>query len=200
MRKLLIVGVAMLLSLPAAASAHRLDEYLEAAILSVESGRVDGSMRLVPGVAVAPAVTSSIDANHDGLLSDAEQQAYILRVLKDVSLSAGGQPLQLGVVSADFPPIDAMKQGVGEIRINFTAGMPSGGASHRLVFENHHQSNIAVYLVNSLVPNDKTIQITAQNRVFVVAEPILSGRLAVIFTELGPRFFAPIDRYHLLRS
>jgi hypothetical protein len=57
-----------------------------------------------------------------------------------------------------------MKQGIGEIQISFTASLPAGGGRRRLIFENHHWSPIAVYLVNCLVPQDKDIQIGTQNR------------------------------------
>jgi hypothetical protein len=33
-----------------------------------------------------------------------------------------------------------------------------------LIFENHHQSRIAAYLVNGLVPRDPDIRLIAQNR------------------------------------
>jgi hypothetical protein len=44
------------------------------------------------------------------------------------------------------------------------ADLPPGGVNRRLVFENHHWSKVAVYLVNSLVPRDNNIQIVAQRR------------------------------------
>lgn len=164
MKKFLAIGAALLLLLPAPVFAHRLDEYLQATMLSVESGRVEGSMRLVPGVAVSSSVIASIDTNGDSALSDAEQQAYAQRVLRDLSLTVDGQRLALRLVSATFPSIDAMKQGIGEIQFDFTADLPRGGTNRRLIFENHHQSKIAVYLVNCLVPQDKTIQIAGQSR------------------------------------
>ena len=61
MKKTFVFLAAILLSLPATLFAHRLDEYLEATILSLDAGRVVGSMRLVPGVAVSAAVIASID-------------------------------------------------------------------------------------------------------------------------------------------
>jgi hypothetical protein len=164
MKKLSLILTATLLWFPAPAFAHRLDEYLEATILSVKSGRVDGNMRLVPGVAASSTVISSIDNNSDGAISEAEQQAYAQRVLKDLSLRADGRALPLHLVSISFPVIEEMKQGVGEIQIRFTASLPPGSRHRRLVFENHHQSGIAVYLVNCLVPQDKDIHIAAQNR------------------------------------
>jgi hypothetical protein len=150
--------------LPASAFAHRLDEYLEATILSVDSSRVGGTMRLVPGVAVASTVIAGIDTNDDGTTSGAEEMAYAQRVLKSVSLSVDGRLLPLYLVSASFPAIDEMKQGIGEIQIVFTANLPSGGGHRKLIFENHHQSSIAVYLINCLAPQDKNIQIAGQSR------------------------------------
>jgi hypothetical protein len=165
MRKLLaVVAAIVLLSLPATPCAHRLDEYLQATLLSVDSGHVEGSIRLVPGVAVFSAVIASIDTNGDGTLSLAEQRAYAQRVLRDVTLRIDGQRLPLRLVSASFPALEEMKQGIGQIQLDFTADLPPGGARRRLVFENHHQSLIAAYLVNCLVPRDRNVRITAQSR------------------------------------
>ena len=54
--------------------AHRLDEYLQATILSIEPGSVQATVRLVPGVAVASPVIASIDRDHNGVLSREEQR------------------------------------------------------------------------------------------------------------------------------
>jgi hypothetical protein len=163
-KKLFVIVALALLLIPTAVVGHRLDEYLQATIFSIHANRVQGSMRLVPGVAVASAIISVIDTNHDGSLSDAEQQAYAQSVLRDLVLSADGKPLQLNLVSLEFPAIEEIEQGIGEIHINFSADLPANAASRHLVFENHHQPAMSVYLVNTLVPSDKYIQITAQAR------------------------------------
>ena len=155
---------AILLLLPATGSAHRLDEYLQATLLSVESERIEASVRLVPGVAVSSAVIANIDANGDGMFSDAEQQTYALRVLRDLSLSIDNQPLELRLISANFPTPAEMMHGLGEIDLELTADLPAGDANRRLRFENHFQNNRAVYLVNCLVSRDKNIRIGAQTR------------------------------------
>lgn len=155
---------ALFLLLPALSSAHRLDEYLEATLLTVESGRIGASVRLVPGVAVASAVIASIDTNSDGTISAAEQQDYAWRVTRDLHLSIDGQPLTLRLVSLSFPTVSEMEQGVGEIQLDFVADSPRGGTDRRLSFENRHRSDIAVYLVNCLAPRDTNIHITAQSR------------------------------------
>jgi hypothetical protein len=158
-------ATAILLSLAAPAFAHRLDEYLQATIISVEKDRVHAFMRLVPGVAVSSIVIPAIDTNRDGIISDSERQSYAQRVLSDLSLSIDGHPLKPRLESVDVTGIGEMKEGLGEVRIEFNADLPgSAGGKRRLILENRHQSRIAAYLVNCLVPRDKAIRIEAQNR------------------------------------
>ena len=164
MNKRLLAASAILLALGARASAHRLDEYLQATIFSLEKDRVLVSMRLVPGVAVVPTVLSMIDSDGDGALSESEKLAYAERVLGDLSLMIDGHRLRPTLVSVKFPEIEEMEQGLGEIQIEFTADLPPGGDTRRLVFENDHATRIAAYLANCLVPRDPHIQVTAQNR------------------------------------
>jgi len=155
---------AILLALGARASAHRLDEYLQAAIFSLEKDRVEVSLRLVPGVAVFSTVLREIDTDGDGAISEGEKRAYADRVLEDLSLSIDGHRLKPALVSVSFPEIEAMEQGLGEIQIEFTADLPPGGRKRRLVFENHHATPIAAYLANCLVPRDPDIRVIGQNR------------------------------------
>src|SRR5579862_780337 len=117
----------LLLSLAGIASAHRLDEYLQATLISVEKDRIEVSLRLVPGVAVASAVLAKIDANGDGVISPGEQQAYAQRVLGDLALSIDGRRLTPKLASVNFPAVEQMREGLGEIRIEFTSDLPQGG-------------------------------------------------------------------------
>jgi hypothetical protein len=146
------------------AGAHRLDEYLQGAIVSVSKDRVQAQMTLTPGVAVYPMVLAGIDTDADGVLSPAEQKAYGERVLRDVTVTIDGHALTPHLVSLEFPSTDEMKEGRGEIRIEFSADLPRGGPSRTLTFDNRHQSRIAAYQVNCLVPRDPDIRIVAQNR------------------------------------
>src|SRR5215831_20590974 len=101
----IIAVVALMCALGAPAFAHRLDEYLEATMLSVESDHVEGFMRLVPGVAVSQRVIASIDTDGDGVISKVEGDAYARRVLEDVSLSVDGERVEMRLVSADYPEL-----------------------------------------------------------------------------------------------
>lgn len=164
MRVSLAAALGIALSLGAPASAHRLNEYLQATMLSVGKDRVDATMRLVPGVAVSSAVIAAIDVNGDGILSETERHAYAERVLQDVSFSIDGRKLTPYIVSFLFPKVEDMTEGVGEIKIEFAATLMPGGRNRKIVFENHHLEPISAYLVNCLLPQDRDIQIVSQWR------------------------------------
>lgn len=160
----LAAAAAILLLVGTPAAAHRLDEYLQATTLSVEKDRVQAQIRLTPGVAVLPIVLANIDTDADGVISEAEQRAYAERVLRDLSLTMDGDPLRLRLTSFKFAKIEEMKEGLGEIQLEVSADVPRGGTNRKLIFENQHESPIAAYLVNSLVPRDSDIRIAEQNR------------------------------------
>jgi hypothetical protein len=164
MKVRLVCAVAILLALGTTAQAHRLDEYLEATIISLDENRVHAEIRLTPGVSVASVVIGEIDANRDGVISLAEQHAYADKVLRDLSFAVDGNPIRPQLVSLRFPAIEEMKEGTGEIELDFDADVPRRGGSRRLTFENRHEFPIAAYLVNCLVPRDPGIRIVSQSR------------------------------------
>jgi len=57
-----------------------------------------------------------------------------------------------------------MREGLGEIQIEFTVELAGGGAERKIIFANRHESGMSVYLVNCLVPRDPEIRIVAQSR------------------------------------
>lgn len=164
MRVSLAARVAILLWAAMPAAAHRLDEYLQAATISIEKDRVQAQLRLTPGVAVLPFVLAGIDTNGDGVVSEAEERAYGARVLSDLSLSLDGAALRPRLDSMKFPSLDEMREGRGEIQMEISADLPRAGGNRRLTFENRHDLAMAAYLVNCLVPRDTDIRVTAQNR------------------------------------
>jgi hypothetical protein len=153
------------LAIPAKATAHRLDEYLQATRLSVERDHVELEIDLTAGMNVATQVFGLIDSNHDGQISTAEGEAYAQSVLKSVVLSVDGRTVPMNLLDSQFPEFQDMAAGVGTARLRVSAAFPAaGGGRHQVYFRNTHQSEIGVYLVNALVPTDKQIQITGQRR------------------------------------
>jgi hypothetical protein len=165
MKMKLAAAGALLLLVGAPASAHRLDEYLQATTFSLGKDRVQALVRLTPGVAVFRQVIPVIDSDGDRVISEDEQQAYAARVLRDFSLTIDGERMELRLLSFKFATIDEMKEGLGVIELLFSADVPRGESpSHRLIFENHHRRAIAAFLVNCLAPRDPDIRIKAQKR------------------------------------
>jgi len=144
--------------------AHRIDEYLQAIIVSAGPKDLQASMRLIPGVAVSNSVIAAIDSNGDGVFSASEQRAYAQKVLHDLALSVDGESLTPRLADVSFPSAAEMKEGLGEIRITFVADLPSRRGQRALVIENHHEPRMSVYLMNCLVPQESSIRIVAQNR------------------------------------
>lgn len=146
------------------ALAHRLDEYLQATMVAVERDHVVLQLRLTPGVEVAGAVLGAIDADGNGVLSEAEQRAHAEQVAGDLALGIDGRPVPLHTVSSVYAPVEALRQGLGDIALTLRADLPAGGPDRRLTLEQRHQHARTVYLVNALVPRDPTIRIVGQQR------------------------------------
>jgi hypothetical protein len=153
------------LAIVAPASAHRLDEYLQATRLSIDLDRIDIEMDLTPGQAMAAQVFSWIDTNRDGEISQTEGDAYARQVLGSVALLADGKPVPLALTEARFPELREMNQGTGVIRLRAAGRVPATSAGrHEVSFRNNHRPESSVYLVNALVPANSRIQIADQQR------------------------------------
>lgn len=146
-------------------SAHRRDEYLQAARLAIEPGGVQLELDLTPGIALAEAIIADIDRNRDGALSQDEQRDYAGSVVSALTLEVDGTPVLARLSAVHFPDVAAIRQGEGIIRLQSTATLPrlSKGA-HQLLFRNGHQPERSVYLANALVPPSNTVAVMAQRR------------------------------------
>jgi hypothetical protein len=163
--KLAVCTAAILLLCSIPAWAHRIDEYLQATILSLESNRSHASMRLIPGVMVAPSVIAMIDANHDGVFSENEKRAYADQVLGDLSLSIDGKAVKPQLDSWDVPDASQLRDGLGEIHLEYHVDLPPSAALNRtLVLVNRHLNGSSVYLVNVEVPLERTLHVVDQKR------------------------------------
>jgi len=160
----LAVAVVFALALQTRAFAHEVDEYVQAALISLERDHLDVHLRLVAGADVFPQVFASIDTNRDGAVSEAEKQAYAHTVVRDLAFDLNGQHTAAEIVSSTFPPVDLMKEGLGEIQLALRVPVFKPGAHQKLVLENHHQRAISAYLMNCLKPRDASLRIVSQRR------------------------------------
>ena len=146
------------------ADAHQLDEYLQAARIAAARDRLVVELSLTPGVAVAPRILQLIDRDGDGRISAEEIDRYAQRVLGDLELSVDGTVVPLALTRVDCPSSDGMREGTGTIRIEARTAAGLDAGAHRLHFVNAHETASSVYLVNALVPSDRSLTIGAQRR------------------------------------
>jgi hypothetical protein len=153
------------LAFQATAAAHVLDEYVQAAQISLAPGGVRVELRLVPGVELANRVFRMIDVDGDRDISPTEEQAYARRVLQDIALEVDGRRAPLALTGVGFPSRREMNEGIGAIRLDLTAEAALGATGeHHLSFRNGHLPELSVYLANALVPATDVIKITGQQR------------------------------------
>jgi hypothetical protein len=165
MRRTSKIALAFLILLGARiATAHRIDEYLQATMVSIEANRIHASMRLIPGVQVASVVIAEIDSNADGVFSEDEERAYAQHVLSDLYITIDGKSVRPQLVAFDFPALTQMREGLGEIHFEYTAEPPNDSSNRALILTNHHMNRMSVYLMNVIVPDDPNIRILAQKR------------------------------------
>src|SRR6266568_331780 len=160
-----VLALTMTLVVSTGVSAHRREDYLQAARIGLEPDSVLITLDLMPGIAVAESFISALDRDGDGELSSDEQRGYAGLVVSALEVAIDEQPLRPRLVSWSFPEPSAFRRGEGTIRLKIHATLPSVPAGpHRLFFKNAHLTGHSAYLANALVPESARVTVTAQRR------------------------------------
>jgi hypothetical protein len=155
----------LLFALSASPSAHRLDEYLQAARVSLAHTRVELEIDLTPGASVADGIIPLIDRDGDKRISPEEAAQYGRDVLADVVLEVDGHPIALTLNHVEAPPLEEMRHGLGAIQVRASGDVGRPMSFRReLHFQNNHHAASSVYLVNALIPTDPGISVVSQTR------------------------------------
>jgi hypothetical protein len=166
-----MLAPALIAAAVSSTSAHRRDEYLQAARLAVDPDRITIELDLTAGIAVAEAVIAAIDTDRSGAISGAEAQAYAAVVRQAVHLDIDAVPLAVYLSATTFPDVAAMRSGEGPIRLTLTGVFPPLAAGrHALRYRYAHRADIGVYLANALVPDSPRVAIVGQRRDFAQRE------------------------------
>jgi hypothetical protein len=146
-------------------SAHRTEDYLQAARIGLEPDGVTITLDLTPGTTVVESFLATLDQDRDGSLSAQEQREYAGQVVGGLAIAIDGRPLQPRALSWSFPEVAAFRRGEGMIRLQVQAPLPDVPAgSHRLLFRNVHLAGHSAYLANALMPENSRVAVTAQRR------------------------------------
>ena len=161
----LAIALATAVAASLAVSAHRRDEYLQAARLAVEPGRVELELDLTPGIAIADATIADLDADRDGVLSEVEKRAYAHRVFGALVLELDGVALRMDREAMTFPDLNDFRRGEGTIQLRAAAALArQADGDHHVSFRNANRPDGSVYLANALVPASNRVMITGQRR------------------------------------
>ena len=160
-----VAAAGIVISLAAFPSAHRLDEYLQATRIAFAPARVAVEIDLTPGASVADTVIALIDGDADGSITVTEAETYGRGVLTDLLLDVDGDRLALTLDRVEVPSMDEMRHGLGTIQVRASSDVePRVRFRRQLHFQNNHQPESSVYLVNALVPADSGIAVVSQTR------------------------------------
>ncbi len=147
------------------AEAHRLDEYQQAALVTVEPDHVELQLDLTPGIDTAAAVLAVIDGDQDGVITPAEGEAYAARVQQDLRVEVDGTNCALAARSCHFPTVEELKTGLAPIRLEWRVEVPACGPGiHRVAFQNSHWPALGVYVANAVVPRSPAMEVIRQKR------------------------------------
>jgi len=147
------------------ASAHRREDYLQAARVAIEPDHVLITLSLTPGLMVADTLIASIDRDRDGVVSAGEQRDYAEQVVRALEVELDQRPLPFHLLSCNVADLAALRRGEGAVRLAIESTLPAiSSGAHQLLFRNTHLADHSVYLANALVPESPRVTVTAQHR------------------------------------
>jgi hypothetical protein len=164
---LFALSVAIAIGAGGVVSAHRLDEYLQAARIDLLPDGVTIDLHVTPGAEVADSILATVDRDGNGITSVEEQNAYAEYVLGALETRVDGTPLRLQLQSAVFSRPEEFRRGEGMIRLRVSGRhLPLPAGRHQLFFANRHLGRQSVYLANALVPGNNSVSVLQQRRTF----------------------------------
>ena len=107
--RLLLIATLLVTVTPALA--HRLDGYLQASVIALESRDLTITLSMTPGHDIADRIIALIDGDRDGTLSESEMGAYADTVVSDLSLVIDGKGIPMTIDSVGMPSVPALKDG-----------------------------------------------------------------------------------------
>ena len=121
---------------PHLVSAHPVDEMVQGAYIMLAPAKIGLELDLTPGSEVVQTLVDAIDLNRDGVLDDAEGQAFGENVIAQSRLHVDEANLPLSIERISMPSSEALIAGSQTIQIFATATRDDGVGEQTLVYEN----------------------------------------------------------------
>lgn len=161
-----LLAAALLPLAAAPASAHPVDELVQAAYLTLIPSGVELQLDLTPGSEIAEVVLAALDSNGDGAASEAEASAFGRAVLMQSALTLDGSAVTWELYRVTAPPLDDLRWGAGVIRIYAQAGQPHAEGSRLLEYRNAYEPTTSQWTANVFLNpgQGRAYEVTEQQR------------------------------------
>ena len=147
------------------ASAHRLDEYLQATLVVIAPHDIRLQINFTPGVEVANKVLALLDRDGDGTISAREKASYAQSLQHDLAVQIDRHPVKLNLTASSFDEPGELRTGSGLIQLEYQVQpSPAAPGLHHLTLENRHLAELSVYLFNAAKPRSDSVRIISQKR------------------------------------
>lgn len=146
-------------------SAHRLDELLQAAQISIAPTRLTLDLYMSPGVDIAPAILAKSDTDHNGRISSAEVDAYARTALRTTTLTIDGTSLRPALLVAESSTSQELLDGLGSIHLRAAVDVAHlSDGRHNVTFRNNFEPALSIYSANAVLPDTPDVHPTADAR------------------------------------
>ena len=139
-------------------AAHQVDEYLQAARVSVGRTGLTREVDLTPGTRIASGIVRTIDTDADNVISSVEADTYGRDVLSDLTLELDDRAVNMTLTGID------RALGRGDASRNSArsgCGRPGMSRPKRAVTAsillNNHAPEASAYMVNALLPDERGV-------------------------------------------
>ena len=122
----------------AGAGAHQVDEYLQAARVSVGRAGLTLEVDLTPGTRIASGIVRTIDTDADNVISSVEAETYGRDVLSDLTLELDDRAVNMTLTGITVPSVEEMRHGIGTIRLRASGNVAAEAGRHRVYLLNNH--------------------------------------------------------------
>ena len=148
----------------AGAGAHQVDEYLQAARVSVGRTGLTLEVDLTPGTRIASGIVRTIDTDADNAISSVEADTYGRDVLSDLTLELDDCAVNMTLTGITVPSVEEMRHGIGTVRLRASGNVAAEAGLTASICSTITPPTASAYMVNALLPDERGVMVTAQSR------------------------------------